>query len=194
MTTFQLTTQNFQQMKSPTVKFARAGYRIHFDRLRDIRSKFDSTIRTHKFKCEIPQGESEKEIKEKFADVAKVVDSSERGSLLWFLIQLYGLGFLFVSGANKKEILLSKFPNTKCPTIEGFRSQLKESNFKHKDLIKDDLALFEFVTTPIQKLPEKIKDEHLPLALVEKFRKIFKPDDKKTKKEELKNIFLTIRS
>ena len=46
-------------------KFSRAGYRIHFDRLKDVRSAA-SAIRTHKFKCEIPSKEAESELKGKF--------------------------------------------------------------------------------------------------------------------------------
>ena len=83
-----------KEKKSRTKKFARAGYRIHFDRLRDISEGFDSVIRTHKFKCQLPKNEGgTQELKQKFEDVARVVDSSEEGSLIWFLVQMYGLGF-----------------------------------------------------------------------------------------------------
>lgn len=80
-------------------KFPRAGYRIHFDRLRDVRLNA-SFIRTHKFKCDIPRN-SELELFEKFEKIAMVVDSGEVGSGMWFLIQLVGVGFLLPMAGNK---------------------------------------------------------------------------------------------
>ena len=67
--------------KNQSKKFERAGYRIHFDRLRDLRSSI-SAIRTHKFKCEIPK-EAEQDLQNKFQDVASVVEK------MWLLIKIY---------------------------------------------------------------------------------------------------------
>lgn len=93
--------------KIPTFKFPRAGYRVHFDRLRDIRTEA-SFIRTHKFKCEIPKV-AEQELKEKFERVAKVVDSSEEGSGMWFIVQLAGMGFLLPTAGNKLLLYQERF-------------------------------------------------------------------------------------
>ncbi len=98
---------NSKSLKDRTKKFGRAGYKIHFDRLRNIRAEA-SFIRTHKFLCGIPK-DAEEEIKEKFEKLAKVVDSSEEGSGIWFLVQMAGIGFLFPSAGNKLLSFQEKF-------------------------------------------------------------------------------------
>lgn len=151
-----------------STKFPRAGYRIHFDRLRDIRANV-SAIRTHKFKCEIPK-EAEAELKQKFADVSAVVDSSERGSLLWFLVQLYGLGFLFVSKENKKTSLLKN--------LYGEEGDEIEVSSEYANHIKNQGALREFLTKNPRSVFENIVNDHLPQSIIKSLGEIFGADKK----------------
>jgi hypothetical protein len=161
-------------MTHKTKQFARAGYRIHLDRLKDIKSDV-SSIRTHKFKCEIPQ-EAEQELKNKFEAVADVVDSSEKGSLLWFLVQLYGLGFLFVSKEGKKNALLKKLYARDDEEIEI-------SN-EYSNHIKNQAAFLEFVTKSPRNVIENIQNDYLPQSIITSLGTIFE-DNKKISSKNL---------
>ncbi len=155
-------------MKNKSQKFARAGYRIHFDRLKDVRSSV-SAIRTHKFNCQIPQ-ESEAELKKKFKEVSAVVDSSNRGSLLWFLIQLYGLGFLFVSKESKKNALLKKLYNQQTEELA--------SSSEYSNHIKNQDVFLEFITKTPRSVFENIQNDFLPQSIIKSLGEIFGADKK----------------
>ncbi len=144
-------------------KFEKAGYSIHFDRFRDMRCDI-SAIRTHKFKCKIPRG-AENSLCEKFEGVAGVVGSSDKGSLLWFLVQLYGLGFLFVSKEGSKNALLNK--------LYGRDSDELEISSDYRDHIQNKEALAEFLTKSPRNVLEAIKDDLLPQSIIKGLVTIF---------------------
>jgi hypothetical protein len=146
-----------------------AGYRIHFERLRDNYSEV-SAIRTHKFKCSIPK-EGIREVKEKFEKLGKAVDSSEDGSLMNFLIQLYGFGFLFVSKPAKRKGLLNLLLNNE-------NSVINYDNCELKNYIRNDEALYEFLTSQPRNVSENIKNNFLPNSMIERIGEIFERDKK----------------
>ncbi|HIQ57543.1 TPA: hypothetical protein EYG84_02600, partial [Candidatus Gracilibacteria bacterium] len=157
----------------------RVGYKVHFDRLRSVYYK-TSAIRTHKFKCAVSENkDTVKSLQKKFTEVSNVVDSSEKGSILWFLIELYSLGFLFVSsGAKKLELLNELDPENPPLELQNLRSKIP-ANWREK--IKDFAALYIFLhTTPREVYAKVIKNEKLPTGVLENLGKIFEKNLKIT--------------
>jgi hypothetical protein len=162
-----------------TKKYERAGYRVHFDRLKEMYSK-SSFMRTHKFLCEIPQ-EVEKDLKEKFEGVSRVVDSGNEGSILWFLIQLYGLGFLFVPKEGEKaELLRDLGLLNESLGLQDLKNQLTE---ELRLEIKNYQALWNFSTKTPRQVVDKIRQTGLlPGGIIMDLGSIFLPDEKITSK------------
>ena len=174
-----------QNPKEKTKQYERAGYRVHFDRLRDSYNDV-SAIRTHKFKCQIlnqateENGEANQnlnkiqhEINQKLDALGKVVDSSEDGSLLNFLIQLYGLGFLFVSKPAKRKSLLDRLNDKDIK-----ESDINYDNCELKNYIRDEEALYEFLTSQPRNVKENINDNFLPNSMIGNIGRIFEQDKK----------------
>ncbi len=155
-------------MKTKQIKFEKAGYKIHFDRLRDIRPEA-SMIRTHKFKCVVPEV-AKKEIWEKFERVGGVVDSSEKGSLMWFLIQLYSLGFLFVSKEGGKKALLRKLYKIDLEEVE--------SGSKYYRYIKNEEAFQALMAKGFRGIKVNDEDKFLSYKIIKSLGEIFEIDKK----------------
>jgi hypothetical protein len=128
-----------------TTKLTRAGYRVHFDRLRELKSS-TKAIRTHKFKCRIPKN-AEEEVKKAFNEVSKVVDSSEEGSLLWFLTQFYSLGFCIARSPEYKRKIISAL-DTNYQSISAnnlAKAFEKVKDEKKKNAVKSFEAFFDYL-------------------------------------------------
>ncbi len=157
-----------------TKKYETAGYRVHFDRLRDIRSKATIT-RTHKFRCAV-QEEGMPHLASSMRDVARVVDSASEGSLLDFMIQLYGLGFLFCPSAAGKEILWHLF-NQPLPENSLMKQLYDALPPQVRTQIQDKIAFYEFMTSPPRDIAEKIGNNTvLPQNYLKRLAAIFTED------------------
>lgn len=153
-------------MKEKNKKY-KAGYRIHFDRLRSMYGDAE-TIRTHKFKFIVPDT-GRGNLCEKFEEVSKIVDNTNRKSLTWFLIQLYGLGFLFVSKEGAKRKLLNKLYQ---------KSDDLSYSSQYANYIKNEEILLEFVTKTPRDVVKKMENNHLPQSIISTFGKIFGIEEK----------------
>ncbi len=142
----------------------KVGYKIHFDRLRSIKSKADF-MHTHKFKFAVENEIAAQDLWKKFEEVGDVVDSSKEGSLLWFLVQLYGLGFLFVSSDGKKELLLRKLYKKDLEKLE--------ISSKYSQFIVDEEALEARLKSGFRNIIKDIKNNFFPQKVIDFLAEIF---------------------
>ncbi len=145
------------------------GYKIHFDRFRDIRLPL-SEIRTHKFKCRIENDAQSEELWRQFKAVGDVVDDAKKGSLIWFLLQLYGFGFLFVSKEGAKNALIRKLNNEEIGEIK--------SASKYFQFIKNKEAFLGFINKTPRNVLENTKNNMLPSGIISSLGNIFGIDKK----------------
>ena len=151
-----------------------AGYRVHFDRLRDIRSKATIT-RTHKFRCAVP-AEGMPHLARRMRDTARIVDNAAEGSLLDLMIQLYGLGFLFCPNAAGKEVLWHLFDQP-LPASSVMKQLHEALPPQLRAEIHDKIALYDFIMSPPRDIKEKIGDGSiLPPNYLKRLAAIFTED------------------
>ncbi len=129
------------------------GYKAHFARLKEVQQSVD-VVRTHKYKLILPEDTAD--LEQKIEVATSMVEGSQEGSILWFLLQLYGMGFLFIpSKGGRPQLLQALYPEKDFPEVDRI-IDVVHSDWKIG--VKDKNSLYKLLITGKRELQKKIKE------------------------------------